>query len=170
MFELIKLYFDICLLKKGPQDVPHSLFVFWLALAFYAIAGLLLFYLTTDLPNSIIQLLVEIVLILGFSGGILIAAGKFSRFFQTASAMLGADAVISFLGLPVYSSMITGKISMLPFFALIGLMIWHLFVTGHIFRHALNKSYSFGLGLAFLYLFSSYQLMMILFPVAVEAG
>ena len=170
MFELIKLFFDICLLKKGPQDVPHSVFVFWLALVFYAIAGLLLLYLSTGLMNSIIQLLVEIALILGFTGGMLIATGKFSRFFQTVSAMLGADGVISFLGLPVFSSLMIGEMSMLPFFALIGLMIWHLFVMGHIFRHALNKSYGFGLGLAFLYLFSTYQLMMIFFPVAAGTG
>lgn len=170
MFELIKLYFDMCLLRKAPQDVPYSLLVFWLSLALYGMAGFLLLYMSLGWLKSIIQLMVEIILILGFTGGMLTVSGRLGRFFQTASAMLGTDAVISFLGLPVIASMMLGSMSALPYYISIGLMIWHLFITGHIFRHALDKSYGFGLGLAFLYIFVSFQLMVLLFAEAVPAG
>ncbi len=170
MFELIKLYFDMCLLRKGPQDAPYSLFVFWLSVALYGIAGLLLLYMSLGWLDSMIQLTVEIVLILGFTGGMLALSGRLSRFFQTASAMLGTDAIISFLGLPVISSMLLGSMSSLPYYVSIGLMIWHLFITGHIFRHALDKSFGFGLGLAFLYIFFSFQMMVLLFAEAAPSG
>lgn len=170
MFELIKLYFDMCLLRKGPQDVPYSLFVFWLSMVLYGFSGLLLLYMRLGWLDSMIQLSVEIVLILGFTGVMLTVSGRLSRFFQTASAMLGTDAIISFLGLPVISSMMLGSMSSLPYYVSIGLMIWHLFITGHIFRHALDKSYGFGLGLAFLYIFFSFQTMVLLFAESAPAG
>jgi len=46
-------------------------------------------------------------------------------------------------------------------FVLIG---WHWAVTGHIIRNALEQDLSFSLGLAFLYLLGSYQVMALLFP------
>ena len=52
----------------------------------------------------------------------------------------------------------------LAFSAMIGLMVWHWAVTGHIIRHALEKTLLFSLGLAFLYILGSYQVMALLFP------
>jgi hypothetical protein len=44
------------------------------------------------------------------------------------------------------------------------LIIWHWAVTGYILSKALEKTLSFSLGIAFLYLLGSYQVMALLFP------
>ena len=58
----------------------------------------------------------------------------------------------------------TGQGGLLVFLVMLGLIGWHWAVTGHIIRNALEKSLSFSLGLAFLYLLGSYQVMALLFP------
>ena len=52
-----------------------------------------------------------------------------------------------------------GSAAVLAFIVTIALMIWHWAVTGHIIRNALGQTWAFSLGLAFLYLLGSYQVM-----------
>ncbi len=98
------------------------------------------------------------------SGIMLYLAGKLGRFYQALSAVLGTDALISFFALPGMATMETGQGGLLVFLVMLGLIGWHWAVTGHIIRNALEKSLSFSLGLAFLYLLGSYQVMALLFP------
>ncbi len=35
MYDIIKLLFDICLFKKGPQDVPYSVWLLRILVAIY---------------------------------------------------------------------------------------------------------------------------------------
>ncbi len=163
MYEVIKLYWDICIFKKGPQDVPYTSFIFWLSIAMYAVVGLLVFHLSDNWLNAVLQVAVEILLVTGFCGAMLILSNKAERFYQTASALLGTDTVISFLALPALSVMITGRMSNFPYYVIGGLVIWHWLVTGHIFSKALSKSFVFGLTLAMLFFLGSYQLLAILF-------
>jgi hypothetical protein len=44
----------------------------------------------------------------------------------------------------------------------IALMTWHWGVTGHIIRNALGQTWTFSLGLAFLFIMGSYQVMALL--------
>ena len=50
------------------------------------------------------------------------------------------------------------------FLLVLSLIVWHWAITGHIISNALEKSLSFRFGLAFLYLFGTYQVMAFLFP------
>lgn len=43
-------------------------------------------------------------------------------------------------------------------------MIWHGLISGSIFSQALEQPFTFGLGVAFLYILVSYQVMALLFP------
>jgi hypothetical protein len=100
----------------------------------------------------------------GFVWIILYLARKLGRFYQVLSAVLGTDAMISFFALPGMASMETRQGGLLVFLVMLGLIGWHWAVIGHIIRNALEKSLSFSLGLAFLYLLGSYQVMALLFP------
>ena len=42
MYEIIRLFFDICLFRKGPEDVPHSLMLLQLSIVAYAVIGFLI--------------------------------------------------------------------------------------------------------------------------------
>lgn len=163
MYEFLKLFFDICLFKKGPQDIPASNVLLRLLIPFYASVSFLLLILNSDGLNAAMQVLVEIMLILGSTWIILFIARKPARYQQTASALMATDALISFFALPAMATLV-GQGAGLAFLAIIMLMIWHWAISGHIFSNALEKPFTFGLGVAFLYILVSYQVMALLFP------
>ena len=163
MYELLKLFFDICLFKKGPQDIPASNVLLRLLIPIYASVSFLMLILNSGGLNAAMQVLVEVMLILGATWIILFIARKPARYQQTASALMATDALISFFALPAMATLV-GQGSGLAFLAIIILMIWHWAISGHIFSHALGKPFTFGLGVAFLYILVSYQVMALLFP------
>ena len=65
MYELLKLFFDICLFKKGPQDIPASNVLLRLLIPVYASVSFLMLILNSDGLNAAMQVLVEVMLILG---------------------------------------------------------------------------------------------------------
>jgi len=164
MLDILKLIFDICLFKKGPQDVPYSLLL--LRLMLIADAGVSFLMLSIGSPwlIALLQAGVGIMLVLGFCWIMLFLGGRPERFYQTSCALLGTEALISFFALPGTATLITGRMPELAFSVIIGLMVWHWAVTGHIIRHALEKTLLFSLGLAFLYILGAYQVMALLFP------
>ncbi|MGZ5009213.1 MAG: hypothetical protein ACXWE9_10355 [Methylobacter sp.] len=164
MFEVIKLLFDICLFKKGPQDLPSSVWLVRLLAVFDVIVSFLMISLHADWLDALLQAIVGVVLIAGFSWLMLYVDRKPGRFHQTCAALLGTDAVISFFALPGMASMMIGRGTLLAFIVTIILMVWHWAVTGHIFRNALGQTWTFSLGLAFLFILGSYQVVALLFP------
>ncbi len=164
MFEVIKLLFDICLFKKGPQDLPSSVWLLRLLLVLDVIVSFLMISLHANWAVSLLQAVFGALLLVGFSWLMLYVARKGGRFYQTTGALLGTDAVISFFALPGMASMMIGTGAWLAFTITIVLMIWHWAVTGYIFRNALEQTWTFSLGLAFLYILGSYQVMALLFP------
>ncbi len=164
MFDIIKLVFDICLFKKGPQDLPYSKWLLQLFLVVYVSIRVLMLSIHFTWLNVLLQVIVEIVLVAGFIWMMLSVARKQGRFYQVVCAVLGTDALISFFALPGIASMETGQGGLLVFLVMLVLIGWHWAVTGHIISNALEKPLSFSLGLAFLYLLGSYQVMALLFP------
>jgi hypothetical protein len=163
MFELLKLFFDICLLKKGPQDIPGFDSLFRLLILVHMTISFIVLRLSIDETEAMWQIVVEVILIFVMTGALLFFTNQLSRFQQTASALLGTGAVISFFAIPAMATLVTQGTE-LAFFAVILLMIWHWAVTGHIFSQALEQSFSFGLGIAFIYILVSYQVIAFLFP------
>lgn len=163
MYQLIVLFFEIALLRKGPQDVPSSPVLLPVLLLAYGLVNLLILLLGNDWSQALVQLAVETILLIAFSYPLLFFSGKASRFPQTLGALLGCDTVISFFAIPAISSL-SSQANGLAFFAMLVLMAWHWVVNGHIFRHALDRSLLFGLGLAFLYILISTQVVGLLFP------
>jgi hypothetical protein len=168
MFEIAKLFLDICLLKKAPQDVPYSVWFFRMTVAIYAFTSFLVMYLSTGWWDALLQVLVGIVIIITVTFIILLLASKIARFYQTATALLGTDAMINFFATPALATIITGRAAGISNLILFGLMIWQWLISGHIFRNALSASFPFGLGVAVLYIVISYWVMATLFPQIVE--
>ncbi|MDD5410720.1 MAG: hypothetical protein PHF31_04785 [Methylobacter sp.] len=164
MFEIIKLLFDICLFKKGPQNLPNSVWLLRILVVVDVGISFLMMNIRTNWLNSLLQAVVGVLLVVGFSWIMLYVARRLERFDLTACALLGTDALISFFALPGMASMMLGRGALLAFFVMIALMIWHWAVIGHIIRNALGQTLVFSLGLAFLYILGSYQVMALLFP------
>jgi hypothetical protein len=163
---LIKLFIDICLFKRGPQDVPASPVLLGLVVLVYLGVGFVLLSLEGQWSDAIMQVLVELSILLGFVWVNLRFMGFQARFVQTAAAMTGCDALISSFAVPLLSWMALSAQSKGAYLMLLGLMLWHLAVVAHIFRCALSRPLGVGIGLAIVYVVLSYQVMLLLFPPA----
>jgi hypothetical protein len=166
MFEILRLFYDIALFKKNPQDVPFSKALTQITLIGYTLVSFLLFFMTTHWMKALLQVATDIVILVIFTRVTLFIVRKSERYQQTFSALVGTDMLISLCAIPPSASMIApnGSIADLGVLVMIGLLLWHWAVLGHIFRHALSESFSFGFGIGFLYLFSAYLVMGLLFP------
>ena len=147
---------DICLIRAAPQELPCS----WELLGLTVIAGLGSSYAAiwtyAPAPNALPQLLVGLVFTLGFTYGILVFRGLKIRFIQTASALLGTDAIITVITLPLlYAAGSSVAQNAYILSAITGLGIWNLFVMGHILRHALSLPLPGGILVALGYIFGS---------------
>lgn len=163
---LIKLFIEICLFRRGPQDVPASQLLMGLAIAAYLAVGIGLLAMEGLHLGAVLQALVELLILLGFVWANLQFMRLQNRFLQTAIAMLGSDALISSLAIPLVGWMALSEGAKGAYLLLLLLMLWHLAVVAHILRNALSRPLATGFGLAIVYVVASYQLMLILFPPA----
>ena len=168
---LIKLFFDICLLRKGPQDLPASGLLLGLTIFANLVVSVVLLGLETDWADAVIQALVGGAMLLGFLFITLRVAGLMPRFLQTSIAMLGSDALISSFAVPLLAMMIVASpdeksadafLLILKTIFLI-MMLWYVAVLAHILRHALSRPLGIALALAIVYVLASVQVMSLLF-------
>lgn len=155
MNALLTLFLNLCFFKKGPQDIPASKELFYALIIAYAIISTLLLFIGNDRFDILLQVAVEIALMLGFCWSLLFITKRTTRYQQTASALLATDVLISFLALPAMI-LLYSQGTAIVFLIIILLMIWHWFISAHIFSQALGQPFYFGLGVAFLYLLVSY--------------
>lgn len=163
--DLIVLFVDICLFKKGPQNVPASGLLFWMALTAYWVVGFCLLVSQADWPDALIEVVVESALLLAFVWAMLYFALHWTgRFLQTATAMLATDVVISAPGSLVLE-WLRATSGAMPMFllALVALMIWQVSVVAHILRHALDRPLWYGFIAAVAYFLVSYSAVIALF-------
>jgi hypothetical protein len=143
---------DVCILRRGPQDIPHApgllgfLIVLTLAvnLALQAVAGLGAF---NSAPHAIYVLVA-----VGLLYSLLRVADKHARFVQTASAWMATHIVFAALSLPIVlhakdvldeTKTASPLLLALRVLALV-LLIWQFVVRGHILRHALDVPMRLG--------------------------
>ncbi len=157
MFELIVLFFDICMLKKAPQDLPYSANLLKILVVINIFINFLLSNIGISWFDALMKAVAGVLLMTVFSWASLFFVKKLGRFCQTMSALLGTDIIISIFSLPAIASTAINQAGLLAFLMMIALIVWYWVVTGHIMRNALEENFSFSLGLAFLYLLVSYQ-------------
>ncbi|MGZ8217067.1 hypothetical protein [Methylomagnum sp.] len=163
---LIRLFLDICLFNKGPQDTPDSTLLLWLAVAANMVMGLVLSLPELGWGEALLQSAIAALLLAGFLWTVLTLSRNGPRFLQTAIAAFGCDTFVSATAAPllIWSQIdpdMKGVIGLL----LMALMLWQIAVIGHILRHALSVPFIAGIGLALAYTAMGYGLMMTLFPV-----
>ena len=142
MLQLMKLFWAICGLKAGPQDLPKRHYL----LIAMIIAGIIV---DSFAESSLIPELsgFEIIKILTIYNLVLLAAifyllkllGYAERGLQTVTAMAGSSLIISLVLLPGLL-MITSTAEQNDSFVLLVLIdnVWRIAVNAHIFRHAFS--------------------------------
>lgn len=165
---LVQLFIEICLFRKGPQDVPASWLLFWPALMTYLLVGVVLLGLEAGWGLGAIEALVEATLLLGFLWLLLWFFHKSERWLPVASSMLATDVVISVPAIPLLAWAMVSPEWHGVYLLLLALTVWHVAVVGHILRHALSQSWTVGLLWSIGYVVGSYQVMVRLFPVSIS--
>ena len=160
---LIRLFLEICLLRKGPQDAPASQMLLGLAFAAYCLVGVAQAVLDEQWLEGILQIPLQATILLVFVWGSLKAAGKTNRMQQTLIALLGTDALISSFAIPLEGLFLADPQSALIHLLLLSLMLWHMAVVAHILRHALSQTLVVGLALSFVYTVFTLQVLIMLF-------
>lgn len=162
---LLKVFIEICLFRKGPQDLPESDFLLGLTLFMNVLASVFLASLEVELTRALLQSLMAPAILALFIYGLLALFRRGNRCKQTLTAAVACDALITGLAIPlVFVSLVFPGMRTEAGLLLFGLMLWGTAVIGHIVRVALETPYMTGLVLALAYTVVSYRIMMALFP------
>ena len=135
-------FFDICLFKAGPADVPSSHWLLKLTLLVYFILGVIVSRLDSAWDVSLFTSLTDVLVMMIFIWLILTFRGLQARYKQTLTAMAGAGSCIGIIGIPVVMLFNQvgeqERLSNYSMLLMIAVMFWSLMVTAHIFRTALD--------------------------------
>lgn len=157
MLKLLQTFVDIALWRKGPQDLPASTFLAWLAFAMYVVCSLVQVELALSRQSEVMLVIaIDVAMLLGWTWLVLGFFRRRERFAQTAAALLGAGALLGAFDIFMHMlqwSMGLGKPAALArayilFFAL-------ALVMGRIFMHALERGLFTGVAFAFAIIYSS---------------
>jgi hypothetical protein len=162
---LIQFFVELCLLRRAPQDLPASSALLGLTLAADLVAGALLGSLAGLTPAAAMaEGLLDVLFTLALLYFALQALGRSARFVQTATALLGAGAVIGTVAIVPLSLAPLGGAGNGDLAALVGLLFlvliaWSILVTGHILRHCFDLRLGQGVVIAVAYNLLSYSLI-----------
>jgi hypothetical protein len=96
--QFLRIFLDIVLWRRGPQDLPVSGVLLALTVAAYlAVSVVQLAISGESLANWLFYLVLDPLLLGGWTWLVLRILGHRARFPQTASAVFGANAVLGFL-------------------------------------------------------------------------
>lgn len=151
MGALILAFGRILLLRAGPQSVPASITVLWLALLLHYTVGVMLALFFISFSFALLYALVSTLTMVAVVHGLLLLFKKHARYLQSLSALASGEALLGLLLLPLsllYYLGDGGEALRGPL-ALLSLLVmgWNVALAAHIFRHALGVSR----GLGFLY-------------------
>jgi len=164
VLRLFQAFLAICLLRRGPQDLPASRFLFWLT----ASAGLLLgtLILASDdepLLNALLAQGLDQLL----TGALLYSAlslqRRQGRFLQAGSAIFGSGLLVNLALIPLLL-LAAGATPQEPRAQLAGLLFlmllgWSIVILGHILRHTFDLPFGAGLMLGLGYFLFINQLV-----------
>lgn len=169
MFNLIAWRLgQLLLLRTGPQELPSSRGLLQIALALFLILSVLRLQIVTNWVGALGQSLLSLVILTAYVRAVLRWRNVPDRFTQTMTAILLSATVLGALLLmplraltPVLLAIAQDpsikpeslEVPALAMYAWVGLSLWSLLVTGHIYRHALGLGLGLGVCVALIYEF-----------------
>lgn len=134
---IVRLVLDICLLRRGPQDLPASASLLAAAVLASAAVG---YPTMRALPAATATPGLDtgfgVIATFAFTYALLHAHGLGNRFVQTASALYATDVVVTGIALVLLT--LGSADTPVTALGLIGLILWNIAIIAHIFRHALD--------------------------------
>ncbi|MEM7540287.1 MAG: hypothetical protein AAF384_01750 [Pseudomonadota bacterium] len=150
---LTKAFWEVCIFRRGPQDIPASGALFALSMLCYlgATTGINL----KIFPPATAMLLAGTEIgTLSLITALLLSVLRYRpRIVQTITAILGCGTLIS---LPVFAlfalgSPVGGELKAPELLARIMIFFWNVLLIAHIMRHALSTRFATGFAVAVIY-------------------
>ncbi|MCK4742322.1 MAG: hypothetical protein KAT25_00730 [Sulfuriflexus sp.] len=167
MQTLIFRFFDICLLRAGPQDIPASLFLLRLVVVLSVIVGVFLNLQTEGFSQSLMISLFNVVWLTAFLYFSLQLRGKLPRFKQSIIAMMGTNVILGLLIMPFMYHLVAaeaaGESAPFAFQLFLLLLVWDITVFAHIIRHSLDIRLGYGFVISLGYLILSWWVIEMIF-------
>ncbi len=155
MQQILKYYWQMCLLRAGPDRLPASPFVLGLSFGCYFLVALATNLLSRDdlgAFQGVAYILIGVAVEAGVVGGLLAFKSVSERFLQGMAALLGANAVILVLTLPVSLVMREFDSPMLQALfesVFLVIFVWWLTIAGFILHRTADISLALGIAAAF---------------------
>ncbi len=171
MLRLIYAFVEIALHRRGPEHLPASRFFFALVLALYIAVALFTIQFADGVTHPYALVAVQGTLGIAFTWCLLRAFERQHRFLQTASALLGADALMSLVSLwfalwhRALHAPATELTLPLVLYLLVA-VVWATDISGFVVARALDRPYFLGVSIMVGYLLLSFSLQITLFPPA----
>ena len=168
MTEVIRLYMQIALLRRGPQDLPASRLLLIVTVGGYAAVNALMSALLPSSAGWPAQLGVDVLFTLAWYAALLQLTGRSERFLQTATAVFGFRSLLS--PLLIASEWLMRRFGQdttwqLPIaVAGLALVIWLIAASGHVVKAALDWSSATSVTLVILEIVAGQLLLFALFP------
>jgi hypothetical protein len=139
---LMQRFFQVCLFKAGPADLPASHWFLKLVCFIYFLVGALFNRIDYSWLASFAASLTDTILLIFVCWLLLQMKGLQQRFEQTVIAMAGTGTIMGVLGLPLLWLFRQvephGQLTSLVLLLVLILIFWSLFITAHIFRLSLD--------------------------------
>lgn len=171
MRQIVTYFWQICLLKAGPQQLPRSATVLSFIFALYFLIAAVTVAITRpqqDLPGILGGALIGVLLEAFIVWCLLLYKQVTWRFIATMSALLGTNAIILVILMPMNMIMINiGQDTTIRFITELAALVclgWWLAIAGWILHHAVNISILQGAALVFVVELLSIMATRSLFP------
>jgi hypothetical protein len=169
MTELVRLYGQIAILRKGPQDVPAvGLLLLLTGIAYFAVNVVMVLLLPVLTGPWLRALLLDVTFTVAWYWTLLRLTGRGERFVQTASAILGYRTVLTPLSLSsewLVRLLGDNETWQLPAsLVYIVVVVWMITASSRVLHAALEWPMAACVALVILELLGSWMLMFTLLP------
>jgi hypothetical protein len=164
MLEIVKTLFEICLLRKGPEDLPSQNALMMSLLGLNLAVSIWLGSVIHDYQISILLSIVGVIFSFAFVK--ILLSKKPERFVQTFCAMLGTATLIDIVSIPIMYPLLSeelNKNSVVIFWMLaLAIYFWFVVVCGFIFSRAISSTLGYGISISVGYVLVSYMIFELL--------
>ena len=177
MLALIKAFWQIVLFREGPDSLPDSRPLLFMATAAYALTDCLIVFASEFGQDrgelATLQIFVRMLVPAFFDIALLFISilaaviyfGFMGRLRQTFTALVGTAVLLQTMTLPCFILLFYEQFSALwalSILVLVVMLLWSIALFGHILSRAIDKSFGFGVVLAMAYFFVNYQMFQLI--------
>lgn len=169
MKELVRLFIQIALMRKGPQDLPASAAVLAATAGGYFLVNCLVSAVLPPVKGPLFaQLVVDVLFTFAWYALLLTIAHRPERFLQTTTAVFGYQTVLSpfwIASVWLIRQFTEDDVWRFPV-ALVGLaiIVWLVAANARVLKAALDWAMPAGVALAILQILAARALLLFLFP------